>query len=169
MGKESDYRELAPEREKAGGNADSREQFLAELGSQTRPGTNSSQKTIDIADADKTFGWWQKKQYQELGVERIHLGTNSVSLELKAPKEKYNTLQIDRQFSFKFNQENSGAWTLSDIKGLKLKGADVTRVESNSNNIRFQTADKKEKEYGNSVNKFMKALLDPLMRKDLRN
>ncbi|MBX9718190.1 MAG: hypothetical protein K2X36_05030, partial [Microbacteriaceae bacterium] len=98
----------------------------------------------------------------------IHLYPNSVALDLKGPAEKYNTLQIDKKFSFDFADKNGG-WTLSNVHGLKHKGDLVDKVESSGGKIRFQMSDGKQKEYGSAVNNFMKALLDPLMRKDLRN
>ena len=129
---------------------------------------SGNEKVLDIADVDKTLGWWQKKQYEDLGVQKIHLFPNAVTLDLKKPAEKYNTLQIDKKFSFNFTEQNGG-WTLTNVQGLKHKGSDIEKVESSGSKIKFYMTDGKQKEYGSAVNNFMKALLDPLMRKDLRN
>lgn len=127
----------------------------------------SKERVIDISETDKIFGWWQKKQYADLGVQKIHLQPNKIALDLKAPTEKYNILQLDRKVAFDF-KTNSNGWTLTDVKGLKLKDVPITKIESNASKVIFTTGNKTS-EYGSTVNNYLKAVFDPLMRKDLRN
>lgn len=122
-------------------------------------------RDIDISEAD-TFGWWQKKQYSELGIQKIHLLPAGVALDLKAATQKYNTLGLGTRVSFDF--ENKGnSWTLTNVVGMTLKGTPITRIESSATKIIFYTGNKSN-EYGSSINNYIKALFDPLMRADLR-
>lgn len=122
-------------------------------------------RDVDIADADKTFGWWQKKQFADLGIQKIHLLPSSVALDLKGKTEKYN-LGLDKRVSFDF-AGSGNSWTLTNVTGLSLKGTPITKIESTASKITFYTGSKAN-EYGSSVNDYIKALFDPLMRADLR-
>ncbi len=122
-------------------------------------------RDVDIADADKTFGWWQKKQYADLGIQKIHLLPSAVALDLKGKTEKYN-LGLDKKVAFDF-AASGNSWTLTNVTGLSLKGSAITKIESTASKITFYTGSKAN-EYGSSVNDYIKALFDPLMRADLR-
>lgn len=127
------------------------------------------ERTIDIGDADKVFGWWQKKEYEKMGVEQIRLSANGASLDLKAPYQKnalVAKLQMDKEFSFQFDNKNNN-WNLNQIKGLKVNGIKVERAQASKDGISFWNGQQKM-EYGRAAADFIKALLDPLMRADLR-
>lgn len=144
--------------------------------------TDSTTKTIDtkkpetvleIADVGKRVGWWQQKEYQKLGVQRIRLGDHSVAMELAKPVSKgaiVTSLDIDKVFAFNFDR-GPNKWELSNVKGLKVGGDPVSGVEITPNKKVIFWLDKnktEKREYGKQAAEFIKALADPLMADYLR-
>ncbi len=129
----------------------------------------AKERTIDIKDADSIFGWWQKKEYEKIGATKVTLGENYAALDLKAPYHKnaiVAKLDLERSFSFHFNNKNN-QWILNDVHGLKVNGSPVDRAEATASGISFWSGNKRQ-DFGKAARDYMKSLLDPLMRADLR-
>lgn len=153
-------------RHTAGAKAEQTIEQRSEFSAQTN---NSPEKIIDIKDVDKIVGWWQKQEYEKLGVQKIKLGADSVAFELSAPYKKtrfFTTLEMDKTFSFKFDPAGK-SWTLSDVQGLKVEGETIHKVESNGSKILFWT-NRGKREYPKAAGDYIKALFDPLMDSRLR-
>lgn len=136
-----------------------------DLGRQT---SKKTERVLSVDDVDDKIGWWQQKEYQKLGVERIRLGDDTVSIELKKPTTKnaiVTTLEMDKTFSFRFEKSR---WALSRVEGLKIEGTPVSAVEIANNKITFTTEGGAKRTYGKAASEFIKALLDPLMSENLR-
>ncbi len=135
-----------------------------------KPFDLSSEKIIDIAEVDKIIGTWQKEQYENLGIKRIRLTSDGVTFELNEPKTQRiswaSTLSFGETFSFKF-QGNEKCWTLYDISGLKLNDSSVTKMDADSEKLTFWMGGESS-EFGSTHAQYIKDLLDPLMKADLR-
>ena len=114
-------------------------------------------------------GTWQKQEYKKLGAERIRLGEDTVTLELKKPTSKYaivTTLELDKTFSFHFDKAN-GNFNMDNVRGLKVSGMQVSKAEARADGITFWSGNNK-KEFGKAASEFIKALLEPLTNPALR-
>lgn len=131
----------------------------------------ASERVIELSDVDKSIGWWQKKEYASLGVERIRLGQDSVALEFKEPIKKSVAFIISLEFaktaSFHFSKSGD-SWVMKDVHGLKVEGQAVNKVECAGNSISFYTDKGNKLDYGKAVTNFTRALFDPLMEERLR-
>lgn len=130
---------------------------------------NTPERVIDISNVATTIGWWQKQQYEDLNVQRIRLGPDTVALELNKPvkkRELFTTLELDKRLSFKFSKDDHG-WTLTEVSGLKVDGDSISKVTSSENGITFYYANGTH-HYGKGVADYIKALFDPLMEDRLR-
>lgn len=130
--------------------------------------SKKAERILSIEDVDDKIGWWQQKEYKKLGVERIRLGDDTVSIELKKPTTKnaiVTTLEMDKTFSFHFDKAR---WALSKVEGLKIEGTPVSALEIANNKITFTTDSGAKRTYGKAASEFIKALLDPLMSENLR-
>jgi hypothetical protein len=131
--------------------------------------SNAAEKVIDIKQVGWKIGWWQQQEYEKIGVQKIQLGQGSVALELNAPYKKtqfFTTMEMDKNFSFKFDPAAKN-WAVTDVKGLKLEGETVKKIETDPTKIVF-TTNKGKQEYPAGVGGYIRALFDPLMRSDLR-
>lgn len=134
---------------------------------------SKKETVINIADVDKRIGWWQKQEYQKLGVERIRLADHSVVMELAKPVRKgaiVTSLDIDKVFAFNFDR-GPNKWELTNVRGLKVGGDPVSGVEiTPTKNVIFWLDKNKtdRREYGKQAAEFIKALADPLMADYLR-
>jgi hypothetical protein len=132
--------------------------------------SQSNERIISIDEVDKTIGTWQKKQYENLGVQRIHIGKGHVELDFAAAVKKNAlviSLEFDKQFAFNFSKHGD-AWTLNSVRGLKVEGQNISKAESSDGKITFYTTDNRKLEYGKAVNSYTRALFDPLMSDNLR-
>ncbi len=127
------------------------------------------ERVIDIDKVGNIIGWWQKQQYEDLHVQRIRLGPDTVALDLSSPVQKrqlFSTLDLDKRFSFKFSKNDHG-WTLSNVSGLKVDGDPINKVTAGENGITFYYAGGTH-DYGKGVADYIKALFNPLMEDRLR-
>ena len=166
--------------------ADFSEFYLAALKGHSFPGQNRAEKlelvaardstkaaperVIDIENVGNIIGWWQKQQYEDLHVQRIRLGPDTVALELSSPVQRrqlFTTLDLDKRFSFKFSKNDHG-WTLNNVNGLKVDGDPINKVTASENGIKFYYAGGTHN-YGKGVADYIKALFNPLMEERLRS
>ncbi len=130
----------------------------------------AAERIIEISEVDKLIGTWQKEQYESLGVRRLKLTPDGVCFELKEAKTQgiswASTLAFEETFSFKFSGDEK-SWTLHSISGLKLNGSTVTRLQADSDKLTFWMGDESS-EFGPAQADYIKALIDPLLKADLR-